>query len=87
MTTRQDRLNVYRTNGVNTENLPPVCFKYGDKSYKTDLIDAYDLNKDIQLPDGRIVRPEGWYEVFPPFPTNLTEVTSDNTTPAYEIVV
>lgn len=60
-------------------------FKYEEKTYEVDVQDTYYLNKDIKLPDGRILRANGWLEVFPPYPMSLSIVDSDNLTLATEV--
>lgn len=84
MNTRAEQMEFYREKGTNPETLPAIKFTFEDKEYTTDYIDAYDLNKDIKLPDGRIVRPISWFERFPPFPSGFTEVKSEYITKAYD---
>jgi len=80
MQTREDYIKYYQARGKKVEDLPPVYVDYEGKTYLADLIDAYDLRKDIQLPDGTILRVDGWLENYPPYPENLIVVQSDNTT-------
>lgn len=60
-------------------------FKFEDKTYEVNIQDTYYLKKDIKLPDGRVLKVNGWLEVFPPYPQNLSIVDSDNVTPAKEV--
>ena len=81
----QPSLQWYIQNGMSVENMPPIRIQYEGKKYEVYMIDAYDLNKDIQLPDGRILRPGGWLESYPPQTGGLKEVVSDNVTLAKEV--
>lgn len=53
-----------------------ISFTYEDSLYHVDMA-AYITNY-IELPDGRILSVNGWYEVCPPLPTGLVETNDTN---------
>lgn len=49
-------------------------FSFEEKSYQVSD-EAYDAGGDIRLPDGRVLRPQGWAETCPPIPVDLVVIT------------
>ena len=84
MKTREEYIQYYNNKGTQVESIPQIRMNYEGKNYLVDLIDAYDMSKDIELPNGTILRANGWLETYPPSPAVLTIVKSNNTTLAKE---
>ncbi len=57
-------------------------FDYEGIEYTVDS-EAEKRGADIRLPDGRLLRPGGWEETFPPIPVGLRP-TPDTGRPIYK---
>lgn len=95
-TTREEVINNYVSMyGMSEEDASKmakrnISFKFEGKSYKANMLDCYDLGKNIKLPDGTLLQAQGWLESLPPQPMGLTVVQDLfpdqlNSTPAVEI--
>lgn len=51
-----------------------ISFTYEGVRYEANMVDCYDLGKNIKLPDGTLLQARGWFESLPPQPAGLTVV-------------
>lgn len=59
------------------ENTPDtIYFTYEDHRYSISML-VYENDAPIRLPDGRLLKVQGWYETMPPRPISLIPYTQD----------
>lgn len=66
---------IYATKGseVTIKMFPKINFSFENEDYIVDMV-VCDKNKNIQLPDGRVLSVNGWIESYPPYPESLNLV-------------